>query len=166
MTLEQLAYLGDIGAAIGVIVSLVYVARQLRQSADMMRAAASSGRVERDFQIVSPIVDNRNVAEIWEKAENGFDSLDEVDQIRMVFFERKALSLWYHDFQLHERNLLPDADWHEHTWIIRNLGRRQSIRAAWRAFRGAYEPRFQAFIDNQFAIADSDSRGHETPGTP
>ena len=38
MTLEQLACLGDIGAAIGVIVSLIYVARQLRQSTDMMRA--------------------------------------------------------------------------------------------------------------------------------
>ena len=72
----------------------------------------------------------------------------------MLFFERKAIGLWYHDFQLHERNLLPDADWHEHTWIIQNLGRRRSIRAAWQAFREAYEPAFQEFIDRQFAIAD------------
>ena len=112
-----------------------------------------SGRVERDFQIVSPIVDNRDLAEIREKAESGFDNLDAVDQIRMLFFERKALSLWYHDFQLHERNLLAEADWQEHTWIIQTIGRRQSIRAAWRVFRGAYEPRFQAFIDSQFATA-------------
>jgi len=154
MTLEQLAYVGEIGASIGVIVSLIYVARQLRQSAEMMRATASSGRVERDFQIVSPIVDNRELAEMWEKGDRDFDSLDKVDRIRMLFLERKALSLWYHDFQLHKRKLLPDADWQEHTWIIQNIGRRQAIRAAWQAFRGAYEPAFRDFIDSQFAIAD------------
>ena len=91
---------------------------------------------------------------MWEKGDKDFDRLDEVDRIRMLFFERKAIGLWYHDFQLHERKLLPDADWHEHTWVIQNIGRRQSIRAAWQAFRGAYEPAFQEFMDGQFAIAD------------
>jgi hypothetical protein len=157
MTLEQLAYLGNITAAIGVIVSLFYVARQIGQSTDMMRAAASSGRVERDYQIVGPVIENRQVAEMWEKADKGFTELDAVDQIRMLFFERKAIGLWYHDFQLHERGLLPDADWHEHVWIIQNIGRRQSVRAAWQTFRGSYEPAFQNFMDRQFAIADADA---------
>lgn len=50
---------------------VVYVARKLGQSADMVRAAASSGRVERDYQIVSPIIDSREIAEMWEKGEKG-----------------------------------------------------------------------------------------------
>ena len=154
MTLEQLASLADVIGVLLIVASLVYVARQLRQNTEMMRAAASSGRVERDYQIVSSIVDSREIAEMWEKGDKDFDRLDEVDRIRMLFFERKAIGLWYHDFQLHERKLLPDADWHEHTWVIQNIGRRQSIRAAWQAFRGAYEPAFQEFMDGQFAIAD------------
>lgn len=156
MTLEQFAYLGEIAAAVGVIVSLLYVARQLGQSTDMMRAAASSGRVERDYQIVGPLIEDRALAEVWEKADREFASLDSVDQVRMLFFERKAIGLWYHDFQLHERGLLPDADWHEHVWIIRNIGRRQSIRAAWQTFRGAYQGSFQDFMDRQFAAADAE----------
>ena len=83
----------------------------------------------------------------------------------MLFFERKAIGLWYHDFQLHQRNLLPDADWQEHTWVIQNIGRRQSVRAAWQAFRGAYEPAFQEFIDSQFAVADRDEVA-SNPGRP
>ena len=100
------------------------------------------------------MIENREIAEIWEKGERDFDSLDKVDQIRMLFFERKAIGLWYHDFLLRERNLLREADWHEHTWVIRNIGKRQSIRAAWQAFRGAYVPAFQEFMDGQFAAAD------------
>ena len=164
MTLDEFANLGDIAAAIGVIISLLYVARQLGQSTDMMRAAASSGRVERDYQIVGPIIESREIAEVWEKADKGFASLDTVDQIRMLFFERKALGLWYHDFQLHERGLLPEADWHEHVWIIRNIGRRQSIRAAWQTFRGAYQGPFQDFMDQQFAAADALERSEPTVG--
>lgn len=154
MTLAQLADLADVIGVLLVVASLAYVARQLRQNTEMMRAAASSGRVERDFQIVSPIIESGEIAQIWQKGESDFDSLDKVDQLRMLFFERRAIGLWYHDFQLRKRNLLPDADWHEHTWIIRNIGRRQSVRAAWHAFRGAYEPAFQEFMDSQFAIAD------------
>ena len=160
MTLEQYAYLGDIAAAVGVIVSLLYVARQIGQSTEMMRAAASSGRVERDYQIVGPIIENREIAVMWEKADKDFAGLDTVDQIRMLFFERKAIGLWYHDFQLHERGLLPDSDWHEHVWIIQNIGRRQAIRAAWQTFRGAYEPAFQEFMDRQFAIGDAADKSH------
>jgi hypothetical protein len=154
MSLEQLADLADVVGVLLIIASLVYVARQLRQNTEMMRAAASSGRVERDYQIVSPIIDDPEIAAIWEKGEKEFDSLSKVDQIRMLFFERRAIGLWYHDFQLRSRNLLPDADWHEHMWIIQNVGRRQSIRATWQRFRGAYEPAFQEFMDNQFAIGD------------
>jgi hypothetical protein len=155
MTLAQLADLADIIGVLLIIASLAYVARQLRQNTEMMQASASSGRVERDYQVVSPMIENREIAEIWEKGETDFDSLDKVDQNRMLFFERKAISLWYHDFLLRERKLLHDADWHEHTWVIQNIGKRQSIRAAWQVFRGAYVPEFQEFMDNQFALADS-----------
>lgn len=162
MTLEQFAYLADIAAAVGVIVSLLYVAWQLGQSTDMMRAAASSGRVERDYRIVGPVIESREVAEMWERAYKASADLDPVDQVRMLFFERKAIGLWYHDFQLHERGLLPDADWHEHFWIIRNIGRRQAIRAGWPTFRGAYEQGFQDFMDREFAMADA----ADTPEPP
>jgi hypothetical protein len=154
MTLAQLADLADVIGVLLLVASLVYVARQLRQNTEMMRAAASSGRVERDYQLVSPMIDSRQIAELWGKGEKDFGGLDKVDQTRLLFFERKAISLWNHDFQLRKRNLLPDADWHEHVWIIQNIGQRQAVRAAWHAFRGAYEPAFQEFMDSQFAIAD------------
>ena len=48
MTLEQLAYLGEIVAAFSVVASLIYVAKQLGQSTAMMRANASHERVQRD----------------------------------------------------------------------------------------------------------------------
>ncbi len=162
VTLEQFAYLGEIFAALSVVASLIYVARQLGQNTTMMRVSAGSERVEREFEILAPLIQSRELAEVWMKGDTEFSSLEPVDQTRLMFFERRAIVLWHHVFQLRQKDLLPDADWHEHKWIIQNIGRRQAIREAWRTFREGWEPAFQDFMDGQFAIAD---RAEATQGT-
>ena len=154
MTLEQYAYLGEIFAAVGVVVSLIYVARQLGQNTAMMRVATASEAVERDFEMVAPMIQSPELADIWMKGERDFANLEPADQTRLMFFERRAIVLWHHRFQLHRQDLVPGPSWHEQTWIIQNLGRRQALRAAWRIFRDGYEPDFQEFMDGQLAIAD------------
>lgn len=164
MTLEQFAYVAEILAALGVVASLIYVARQLGQNTAMMRVAASSERVEREYEIIGPIVESRELAEVWMRGETEFSGLEPVDQVRMVFFERRAIVLWHHVFQLRQKGLLPDADWHEHLWIIQKIGQRESVREAWRTFQNGWEPAFREFIDGQFATADRAQAALATPG--
>jgi hypothetical protein len=45
MTLEQIAFIGEIIASIAVIASLVYVARRVGQNTAMMRVNAASERL-------------------------------------------------------------------------------------------------------------------------
>jgi len=156
MTLEQLAYLAEIIAAIAVIASLVYIAKQLGQTNSMMRVSAANERVEREYDLLNSIIDNRETAEYWCKGGSSFDSLDEVDQQRLIFFERRAIVLWHHLFSLRQQGLYSDEDWYWNEWIIQNIGRRQSVREAWRQFRDSYKKPFQEYIDGQFAIADND----------
>ena len=64
MTLEQYAYLAEIIGVALVIASLVYLARQLKQTTEMMRVGAANERVQRDYEIVSNLINSREVAEI------------------------------------------------------------------------------------------------------
>ena len=128
------------------------------------RVAAASEGVERDYEIVAPIIQSRELAEVWMKGEAEFSSLEPADQTRLLFFERRAIVLWHHRFQLHQQNLVPDAAWQEQIWIMQNIGRRQAIREAWRTFREAYGPAFQEFMDGQFAIADRPEAAQGTSG--
>jgi len=84
MTLEQVAFVGEIIASIAVIASLVYVARRVGQNTAMMRVKAASERLQREFDIASPMIQNRDIAEIWVTAASDFDSLDNVDKERML----------------------------------------------------------------------------------
>ena len=138
-----------------VIVSLIYVAKQLRQNTDILRVNGASEWLQRDYEIVEPIIDNREFAEIWLKGDQEFDTLDNVDKNRLIMFERRALGAWYHEFNMHAQKLSAGYRWREVEWLVQNLGRRQAIREAWRAFKGAYDEPFQEFMDTHLAIAES-----------
>jgi hypothetical protein len=139
---------------VAVIASLIYLARQLSQTNAMMRVSASNSRVEREFDLLSGVIDSREVAEYWCKGGASFDSLDEVDQQRLIFFERRAIVLWLHIFSLRQQGLYSDDDWYWNEWVIQNIGRRQSVRKTWNQFRASYKEPFQEYIDGQFRIAD------------
>ena len=64
MTLEQYGYLAEIAGVVLIIASLVYVARQLGQTAAMMRLAAANDRVRSEQEMVTSIISDRQFAEI------------------------------------------------------------------------------------------------------
>ncbi len=154
MTLEQYASFAEIIGLMLIIATLFYVARQLSQNTTIMRVTAASERMKREFEIALPVIENRAFAEIWLKGRQDFDALDDLDKQRLLFFERRVIMLWHHLFQLREQNLLPEANWNEQLWAIRNFGRSQPLRKAWGLFKGAFSSPFQEFMDNQFVIAD------------
>ena len=155
MTLEEYAYLAEIVGTILVVGSLIYVAQQMRQNTNMMRSNAASEFLERDFEVASSLIESREVGELWAKGERDFESLDPVDKHRILMFERRALDLWHHEFNMRIQGLFPDYKWENQKWLIQNIGRRQSVREAWRVFGEGYEPGYQEFMNGQFAIADS-----------
>jgi hypothetical protein len=155
MNWDAISAVAEILGVLAVVASLIYVGRQLGQNTTIMRINAASQQFERDYEIVLPIIESREFAEIWTKGDHEFEGLDEADKQRLLFFERRAISLWHHVYQLRMQNLLPDASWHEQIWIIQNIGRRQAIREAWSLFRGGFEASFQEHIDGNFSIADT-----------
>ena len=155
MTLEQYGYLAEIAGVVLIIASLVYVARQLGQTAAMMRLAAANDRVRSEQEMVTSIISDRQFAEIWLKGESNFEALDDVDKQRVIFFEYREIVLWHSLFSLRQQKLTSDRDWHANEWIIQNLGRRQAVRESWKFIKESFERPFQDYIDGQFLIADS-----------
>ncbi len=157
MNWDAISAIAEISGALVVVASLVYVGRQIGQNTAMMRVSAASETMERDYDLVLPLIESNEVTEIWLKGDHRLDDLSEADRQRLLFFERRALTLWHHNYQLRKQGLFPDAMWHNQNWIIQNIGRRQAIREAWSLFQGSHETSFQEYIYSQFLIADSDS---------
>ena len=156
MPLEQLAHLAEIIAAVAVVMSLIYVGRQLRQNTEMLRVGAAGSWVAVTERLVSEITTSREVAEYWLKAgsSSAFDSLDEVDQQRAIMFYWRAITNWNQWFELRQKGLMPDPQWNELIWLIQNFGRRHALREAWRTFEGGYDQSFRDFVSHHFEEGD------------
>lgn len=157
MNWEAIAAMAEISGVLLVVASLAYVARQIGQNTAMMRVNAATQRLERDYELVLPVIESREFAEIWRQGDHDFDSIDPVDQQRLLFFERRAIVLWHHMHHLRIQGLLPESHWHEQLWIIQNLGRRQALRVAWDVFKDSFEATFQEFVEIQFRIGESNA---------
>ncbi|MGD2166920.1 MAG: hypothetical protein PVF63_02365 [Gammaproteobacteria bacterium] len=146
MSLEQLAYLAQVIGVGLIVASLVYVGRQLRQNTEIMRQSAAGYYLALQERLCGEVANSRELAEYWTKGAAEFDSLDEVDRQRMMLFEWRAFTAWNQLFQLYQQGLLPDSQWNELVWSVKNFGDRQSAREAWVVFKDAFGQPFQDFV--------------------
>ncbi len=89
MTLDDLGNLGEIVAAIGVVVSLIYLGRQIRQNTahlsqntqsvqlSALEATVESGNRVRELLIVNP-----ELSELYTKGLEGYSQLDRTERLR------------------------------------------------------------------------------------
>ena len=160
MTLEQYAYLAEIIGVILIVASLAYLARQVSQNGAMMAANASAERVHRDFDLTTSLSASREFAELWAKGQSALDSLDEVDRLRLMMFNRRVVVHWLNMFAMRMQNLLPDADWNELRWLIKFFSSNQALLETWGVFKPSFETGFQDFIDERFSAGDGDIPSH------
>jgi hypothetical protein len=157
MNWDAISAIAEVLGAVAVVASLVYVGRQVAQNTAMMRVAAASETLERDHGLVLPMIESEELAEIWLKGDDGLNELSEANRQRLLLFERRAITLWHHNFQLRRQELLSDATWYYQNQMIRHLSHRQAMREAWNIFKNTFETSFQEYVDDQFHIANNAS---------
>lgn len=80
--LDALGNLGEFVGAVGVVVSLVYLALQLRQNTRSVRAASFNDMVQNSIRLLEHGFRDSEFARFLATAENDPDALDEVGQLR------------------------------------------------------------------------------------
>ena len=151
MTLQDLAAVGELIAAAATVVTLWYLAVQIRQSAELERGSQSQDHVRWRTDLLQPLVSDRAMAELWMRGRNDFGSLDDVDRQRLIFWESRALTGWSHYYHMRQKGLVDDPQWNELLHIFRWIGGSQAMKEAWLATREAYDPGFQALMDQYIA---------------
>jgi hypothetical protein len=65
-----------------------------------------------------------------------------------MLFEWRAITGWNQLFHLRKDGLVPDSQWNELLWSVKNFMARQSAREAWTVFKGAFGKPFQDFVSS------------------
>ena len=112
MDFTQLANLGDFVGGVAVLVTLVYLAIQVKQGTSALSSSRHHDMLEFIFSNnYSPVSKDREYAEFILRAEQSPDELDETDWYRFVLYAYGIYAAWEDAYISHRRSLIDVEVW-------------------------------------------------------
>ena len=152
MSLSDLASLGSLVSGVAVLISLVYLALQVRQTERNQQISIRHSRVSRTVDLHLALADPA-VANAWL---HGLGSPQEITQTELRQFTNLCRALFFHfedSFYQREEGLLNDDAFETVVAGARLSARSPGFRAAWRIARPNFGGRFRDFLDGVVAGA-------------
>jgi len=156
MTLDDLGNLGELIGGAAVVVSLVYVALQVRQNTKQIRRSITASKVASYQSVItamtgfaSSITHDLAVGRIYRQGLRDYNSLggDERQQFSM---ELVILLYHYQSFYYQHRSGLVDSDlWEGHFRELVRLFGLPGVQAWWPRWRHAYSEEFAKLLETQ-----------------
>ncbi len=162
MSLADLASLGSFVSGIAVLVSLLYLNVQVRQSAKHSRAAIGHGFVTRTVDFNYRMID-ANVAAVLVKGRSASTDLTEVELFQFLAYSRAAFWNIADTFLQHRDGLMDDAIFttfeRAHVGAMRSRG----MQIAWTFWRANFTPDIVAFVDRIAKTAEEQGYSEFAP---
>ncbi len=105
-------------ANIGILIGLFFVILELRQNQDTLDATIQLSLSAAYQEISSRVVENRDFAEVLEKAFWSPDDLDTPDAIRLTNWIAEYLVLLFATYELRNQGVVSEATWEHNARIF------------------------------------------------
>jgi hypothetical protein len=149
VTLQDLGNIGEFVAAIATLITLIYLAAQIRQNTRAVRSSAFQQVVDSFSGISLEIGLNRELSEILDRGSNGLSSLDSVQRRRhwsvLLSFFRRAESVFFQS----EQGTLQVESWEGIREFLRSVLQSQGARQFWDENSFAFNSRFRTFVESE-----------------
>ena len=107
MSFEQLSYLAQIVASIGVIVSLIFVGLQIKHNTGALQRNEHNSTMAQWTVIRQAIARNRDIAELMTAGLRGERALDAADQLRLEQMLAEYTWAAFHIWERTQRGIFP-----------------------------------------------------------
>jgi hypothetical protein len=111
LTLEQAYYVGELTAALAVIISLLYVGRQMKQNTEAIQINAAQEFVQMFNTFTADLGNNKEIATIWYQGTTDYDGLDKIDSIRFHAMAAQWMRIMESIFQQRKRGAIDEDTW-------------------------------------------------------
>ena len=163
MSLEDLGNIGEFVAAVGVIVSLIYLAVQIRQNTKTVRTSTYQEVLDYSNRFNELVLSNPHIERIWRVGRRDPAQLteDERPQFRLLFVQ--LLNIYETMLLQYQRGTLDQEYWSARLVGFRDLLTQPALRAHWLRWReegntAVRVPAFQELV-NSLVDLPSDQDG-------
>jgi hypothetical protein len=155
MTLSDMANLGTLLSGITVALSLVYLARQLKQNARHQRGMVGHGRVEHVQQLIQSLSGSRAQMDIMLRGWAGDGDLDRVE-FHQFYWSVFSIFVTFEDtYNQYQEGMICRTVYNSALKSMRHQLAYPGARAVWVIARESFEKGFAAFMDQRAREAAS-----------
>jgi hypothetical protein len=145
--LSDWANVAEIGAAIGVIISLLFVGLQLQSNTEATEAATREAINQKDMQYLSLRLDSSVLASATAKLDNG-EALSPLEASQLIHQEYVNFISFEHSFYQFRKGVLEVEEWMRHENIVRlQVKSSEHAQTMWSRKRHTFTPEFRELVD-------------------
>lgn len=146
MTLADLSSLGSFISGVAVLISLIYVSVQIRQTERNQQTLLQQGTSSRGTQVLLHLSEPQ-IAELLVKAANADSDFTPVQAQQLAYALRASLLGFQDQFLLHKHSLIDPRQREGQGLAIQGLLAMPGARAIWTLTRTSFPPDFVRYVD-------------------
>ncbi len=147
LDITTLAAWGEFIGGIAVVVSLVYLASQIRQNSKLLRASTASATTATTSDFSSLIVQDPDVARILREGTADRSPLSEDDLLRFDYLLGMAFSAWNQEYQFAGDGVIGRSVWENRMRTMRRVLPRPGYRQWWTEWGDTYPDEYRNLVD-------------------
>lgn len=149
LKLKHWAQIAEIIGAAAILVSLIYVANELRHNTEATQAATFQQMVQQSASSLVAIAQDSELADIQRRGSQDPDSLTEQEQFRFFLIVRAQWRGMEAAYFQRQHGFLGDSEWSSYeTLMCGELSALIGQGATWEAHRYTLSPDFVTFIED------------------
>ena len=151
MNWEMLAAFGQLAAVVIGIPSLIYLATQIRHQTKERKQAAVHALTEQWGDLTSSIHDKSDMAEIFIRGLQSFQSLDAISKVRFSAFFNRFMNVFEGMYFSHREGILIDSSWGAVERTLEDFVANKGLQEWWKTRRRWHTTEFAEVVDEMIA---------------
>ena len=151
---EIIGAVAELAGSIGVILTLFYVATQIKHAMMGMRVAAQQEMTRQYGDFADLIIEDVELAELF-AAGNAGEDLDRTQRLRYFTMMEKATWQFSTMFYQQRHQKLPPDEWHQANRLIQRTCTTPGFLNFWSISRDRFDPGFADYIDDLQSKVDA-----------
>jgi len=156
MEIQTLGAIGEFVSSLVVVVTLIYLAIQLRQTKLTVQSSSWQNGVNSIIDGNFRLAEDEQLLEIFQRGMADPDALSSAEQLRLALVLASFLHIFHKWYLDNEKGLVDEHAWRGEKASMVGLLSTPGGTRWWREFQVPFTPEFRAYVDAQLRVAELD----------
>ena len=148
MSLEQTYYITQIIVGIGFILSIVFLAVQMRQNSYLLRKTMADGRRQRTNFLAETIVTDPDFRDFERRINKDYDTFNPDEKYRADILGVRIVQSILDELSAYFDGQISDDEWLNLKWNMRHAPKRPHVQAAYSWMKEGYSKKVQDYWES------------------